>query len=104
MNSEDATTDCEWQLVPKKLASNRQSKSVLGSSAVSVPGSVSVASKGTAVLSAGNDLADQGLMDLGRIAASPILGKGSESLNGKSAGAVLQVSAATDLGLSAASK
>ncbi|KAJ6355714.1 hypothetical protein OIU77_006153 [Salix suchowensis] len=56
LNSEDATADCEWQPVPKKLASNRQPKSVLGSSAVLVPGSVTVASKGKAVLSAGNDL------------------------------------------------
>jgi hypothetical protein len=104
MNSEVANTDYEWQLVPKKLASNRQPKSVLGSSAVLAPGSVRVASKGKAVLSAGNDSVDQGLMDLGGNVASTSLSKGSKSLNGKSAGAVLQVSAETDLGLVAASK
>lgn len=104
MHSDVATTDCEWQLVPKKLASNRHLKSALGFSAVVAPGSVSVASKGKAVLSAGNGSVDQGLMDLGRNAASSSLSKGSESLNGNSAGAVVKVSAATDLGLSAASK
>jgi len=104
MNSEVAHTDYEWQLVPKKLASNRQAKSVLGSSAVLAPGSVSVASKGKVVLSAGNVSVDQGMMDLGGNVASTSLSKGSKSLNGKSAGAVLQVSAETDLGLVAASK
>ncbi|KAJ6295727.1 hypothetical protein OIU78_023707 [Salix suchowensis] len=80
MNSEVANTDCEWQLVPKRLASNRQPKSVLGTSAVLVPGSGSVASKGKAVLSAGNDSVDQGLMDLGGNVASSSLSKGRSSL------------------------
>jgi hypothetical protein len=102
--SADTTADCEWQLVPKKLTSNRQPKSVSGISAVLVPGSVSVASKGKAVLTAGTELVEKGLMDLGSIAASSKLGKGSDSLIGNSAGAVLQVSAATDLGFSAAPK
>ncbi|KAJ6670100.1 hypothetical protein OIU79_003664, partial [Salix purpurea] len=104
MNSEDDNADCEWQLVPKKLTSNRQPKSVSGTSAVLVPGLASVASKGQAVLTTGNDSVEKGLMELGSIAASSTLGKGSDSLKGKSAGAVLQVSAAADLGLSAASK
>jgi len=86
------------------LASNRQPKSVLGPSAVLAPGSVSVALKGKAVLSAGNVSVDQGLMDLGGNVASSSLSKGSENLHGKSAGAVLQVSAVTDLGVVAASK
>ncbi|KAJ6417077.1 hypothetical protein OIU84_002883, partial [Salix udensis] len=60
MNSVGATADCEWQPVPKKLTSNRQPRSVLGVSADLVPGSVSVASKGKAVLTAGNDSVDKG--------------------------------------------
>ncbi|KAJ6397253.1 hypothetical protein OIU84_003372, partial [Salix udensis] len=60
MNSEDDTADCEWQLVPKKLTSNRHPKSVSGTSAVLVPGLVSVPSKGKAVLTAGNDSVEKG--------------------------------------------
>ncbi|KAJ6368548.1 hypothetical protein OIU78_001020 [Salix suchowensis] len=55
MNSEFAAAGGEWQPVPKKLASNRRPKSASGFQAVLVPGSVTVASTGKAVLSAGND-------------------------------------------------
>ncbi|KAJ6291204.1 hypothetical protein OIU76_023294 [Salix suchowensis] len=55
-------------------------------------------------MTADNVSVENDLMASGGIAASSILGKGCDSLNGKSARAVLQVSAASDLGLSAASK
>ncbi|KAJ6355718.1 hypothetical protein OIU77_006157 [Salix suchowensis] len=63
--SEAATADCEWQLVPKKLTTNRQPKSGLDIAADWVQSSVRVASKGKPVMTADNVSVENDLMASG---------------------------------------